>query len=218
MTDIASLIGRIDEELKAEVEKQKAAWAAVTQANRERGPRLRRFDDIAQHLMDLLKPRLAAFLDRFKPVAQVQPEVREHTRAVLLTFASTLAKVALRFEVLPDEDVRQIRLEYILEIVPVVIRYDKHSVLEFPLDAVRDDAVIQWFDERILTFVRTYLDLVHQDTALQEKLKEHFVEDPITKIRFPRYLASSSLQSHGETYYFLDEETRREFEKYALAK
>jgi hypothetical protein len=37
--------------------------------------------------------------------------VREHTRAVNLTFAATLAKVTLRFEVFPDPDVSHVRLE-----------------------------------------------------------------------------------------------------------
>jgi YHS domain-containing protein len=39
------------------------------------------------------------------------------------------------------------------------------------------------------------------------------VEDPVAKIRFPKYLASSTLGRDGRTYYFVDEDTRREFEK-----
>jgi YHS domain-containing protein len=46
-----------------------------------------------------------------------------------------------------------------------------------------------------------------------EQLKEQFVLDPIARIRFPQYLASSTLERDGRTYYFVDEETRREFEK-----
>ena len=46
-----------------------------------------------------------------------------------------------------------------------------------------------------------------------EQLKDEFVEDPVARIRFPKYLASSTLERDGRTYYFVDEETRREFEK-----
>ena len=53
--------------------------------------------------------------------------------------------------------------------------------------------------------------------TLQEQLKEVFVEDPFARNRFPKYLAASALQRGGRTYYFVDEETRREFEKHPPA-
>jgi YHS domain-containing protein len=37
-------------------------------------------------------------------------------------------------------------------------------------------------------------------------------EDPVAGIRFPKYLASSTLERDGRTYYFVDEEICREFE------
>jgi YHS domain-containing protein len=213
MTDLDTFIRRIDQELGAEVQRQKADWAATVRGARERGPRLQRYEAVAQHVIDLLKPRLAAFLERFQDVVKAEPSVREHTRAVTLTFAATVAKVTLRFEVFPDRDVNHARLECTQEIVPVLVRYDKQSALELPLDAVQDDAVVQWFDERIVAFVKAYLALVRQDADLREHLKDQMVEDPVAKIRFPKYLASSALERDGRTYYFVDEDTRREFEK-----
>ncbi len=100
----------------------------------------------------------------------------------------------------------------------MVVRYDKQSMLEFPLDAVQDDGVVQWFDERIVAFVKLYLAIVRQDAALREHLKDQLVEDPVAKIRFPKYLASSTLERDGRTYYFVDEDTRREFEKELATK
>jgi YHS domain-containing protein len=213
MTDLNTLIRRIDQELKTDVTRQKVAWEELARANRERGSRLQRYDAVAHHIIELVKPRLTAFIERFKSVAKAEPVVREHTRALNLTFAATVAKVTLLFEVFPDREVNHVRLECTQEIIPVVVPYDKQSALEFPLDAVQDDAVVQWFDERIVAFVKTYVALVRQDADLQEHLKDQFVEDPVTKIRFPKYLASSTLERDGRTYYFVDEDTRREFEK-----
>jgi YHS domain-containing protein len=218
MTDLDTLIRRIDQELAAEVGHQKAAWAEEVRTNRERGPRLQRYDAVAQHIIELLKPRLAAFIERFKDVVKAEPVVREHTRAMNLAFAATVAKVTLLFEVFPDSGVDHVRLECTQEIIPVLVRYDKHSVLEFSLDAVQDDAVVQWFDERIVAFVKVYLAVVRQDAALKEQLKDQLVEDPVAKIRFPKYLAASTLERDGRTYYFVDEDTRREFEKQPAAK
>jgi YHS domain-containing protein len=213
MTDINALLNRIDQEIAAEVGRQKAAWAEVVLANRERGLRLQRYETEAQRIIELLKPRLDAFIERFKVVVQAEPIVREHTRAVNLEFAATAAKVTLRFEVFPDRDVSHVRLECTQEIIPTVVRYDKQSVLEFPLDGVKDDTVVQWFDDRVVAFVKAYVAVVRQDAALQEQLKDQFVEDPVARVRFPKYLASSALERDGRAYYFVDEETRREFEK-----
>jgi YHS domain-containing protein len=99
----------------------------------------------------------------------------------------------------------------------VVVRYDKQSVLEFPVGGVQDDAVVQWFDDRIIAFVKAYIALVRQDATLREQLKDQFVEDPVARIQFPKYLAASTLERDGQTYYFVDEETRREFEKQPAA-
>ena len=218
MSDINALISRIDQEIAAEVERQKTGWAELVRANRERGLRLQRYETQAKHIIELVKPRLDAFIERFKAVVKAEPMVREHTRAVNLTFSATVAKATLRFEVFPDRDVNHIRLECTQDIIPVVVRYDKQSALEFPLAGVQDDAVIQWFDDRIVSFVQAYVALVRQDAELREQLKDAFVEDPVARIRFPKYLASSTLERDGRTYYFVDEETRREFEKQPAAK
>src|SRR5215472_16949583 len=213
MSNIDSLINRIDQEIAAEVGRQKAAWAELKLANHERELRLQRYETEAKRIIELLKPRLDAFIERFKAVVKAEPVVREHTRAVNLIFAATVAKVTLRFEAFPDQEVNHIRLECTQEIIPVAVRYDKQSVLEFPLGGVQEDAVVQWFDDRIVAFVKAYIALVRQDAALQEQLKDQFVEDPVARIRFPKYLAASTLERDGRTYYFVDEETRREFER-----
>jgi YHS domain-containing protein len=218
MTDVKTFIGRIDQELEAELKRTEINRAEAEEMERERGPKLERYEAVAKHIIELLKPRLAAFIERFKDVVKAEPSVREQTRVMHLEFASTVAKVSLHFEVFPDENVNHIRLECTQEIIPMVVEYDKQSAVEFPLEAVADDAVVQWFDERIVTFVKLYLALVRQDESLQEHLKDIFVEDPVAKIRFPKYLAASTLEQGGRTYYFVDEGTRREFEKLRAAK
>ncbi len=213
MSEVDVLINRIDQELEAEVKREKTAWAGRMQAIHESEQRMQRYEPVAKHIIELLKPRLAAFIERFKDVVKAEPVVREHTRGMNLTFAATVAKVTLTFEVTPDWQESNVRVECTQEIVPVLVRYDKQSVLEFPLDAGQDDAVVQWFDDRIVAFVKVYLELVRQDADLKDQLKDKLVEDPVAKIRFPKYLASSTLERDGRTYYFVDQDTRREFEK-----
>ncbi len=212
MSSIDALINRIDHEVAAVVGSEKAARAEMVRANRERETRLRRYDAAAQHVIELLQPRLDAFIERYQPLVQAEPTVREHTHGVNLTFAATVAKATLTFEVSPDRDVTNIRLECTQDIVPVLVRCDRPSQFVFPLDAVQDDAVVQWFDDRIVAFVKSYLALVRQDPELRERLKDRLVEDPVARVLFPKHLAASSLERDGQTYYFVDEDTRREFE------
>jgi hypothetical protein len=174
MTDLDTLIRRIDQELVAEVTREKTAWADRMQAIRHRQERIRRYEPVANHLIDLLRPRLAAFIERFKAVVKVEPGVRENTRSMNMTFAATVAKVTLTFDLLPDWDVSHIRLECTREIIPVLVPYDRQSALELHLDAVQDDAVVGWFDERVVAFVQAYIAVVRQD----EDLKDRLVEGP----------------------------------------
>jgi YHS domain-containing protein len=202
----------------SEVERQKVAWAQLSRDIQGRGERLKRYEAVAAHLIEVLKPRLNGFIERFKAVAKAEPNVREHTRALNVEFASTLAKMTIRFEVFLDRDAQHVRLECTQEIIPVLVRYDKQSVLELPLDEVQDELVADWLDERIVTFVKLYLTVEREDDALKERLKDQLVEDPVAKVRFPKYLASSTLERAGRTYYFLDENTRREFDRQAATK
>ena len=44
-------------------------------------------------------------------------------------------------------------------------------------------------------------------------LQDHMVEDPVAKVRFPKFAAAAKLEQNGKTFYFIDESTLREFEK-----
>jgi len=45
------------------------------------------------------------------------------------------------------------------------------------------------------------------------------VEDPIAGVRFPKYAAATRVDFERKTYYFIGEETRREFEtKHGITK
>ena len=100
-------------------------------------------------------------------------------------------------------------LSYDLDISPVLIRFNPHDEVEFPLEAVNTEAAAQWIDDRIVEFVRTYLSLGENDAYW----KDHIVEDPVVHLRFPKVVAGATLEWQGKKFYFLGEETRREFAK-----
>jgi YHS domain-containing protein len=44
-------------------------------------------------------------------------------------------------------------------------------------------------------------------------MKDQMVEDPIAHVQFPRAAAATTLEWQGQKFYFIGEETRREFAK-----
>lgn len=212
MFEPTDLIKRIDEEIATEVAREKAAADDWKRWSHERGERLKRYDADARRIIDLLKPRLETFVEHLKPVVKVEPVIREHTSSVKLCFASNVAKVTLRFDVVPDQEVEHVHVECTQEILPVLTSYDKEASIQFRLGNVQYDELVQWFDDRVITFVKAYLAILRQDAKLSDQLKEDFVEDPVANVRFPKFLAKCTLNRDGKTYYFVDEESQREFE------
>lgn len=125
-----------------------------------------------------------------------------------------MARIDLRFAVVPDADVRNLIFSYDLEIIPILMKFDSRDETEFPLDSVDKAALGKWFDDRIVSFVKTYLSL-HEN---QYYLKGHMVEDPIAKVQFPKYAAGATLDVAGKTLYFIDDTTLQEFQAKQTAK
>jgi YHS domain-containing protein len=81
--------------------------------------------------------------------------------------------------------------------------------LALPLDNPDPEKVAQWVDDRIISFVKTYQSL-HENEFY---LKDHMVNDPVIGVRFPKFAAGATLEWKGKTYFFVSDETRREFQK-----
>jgi YHS domain-containing protein len=166
------------------------------------------FEKRLAELPDVWKPRLEALIKRFGDQVKVTPELKSSSRAATLEFKSELARVTVRFTASTDRDVRKLVLDYELEILPILMKFDHHQQAEWPLEAIDKDAVAKWIDDRIVDFVKTYLAL-HEN---QYYLKDHMVEDPVAGIKFPKFAAADHLDWEGKSYYFIGEDTRREFE------
>jgi YHS domain-containing protein len=77
-----------------------------------------------------------------------------------------------------------------------------------PLDAIDLEAAKRWTDDRILSFVHTYVALHENQYYLQDQM----VTDPVSGATFPKLAAGAKLERGGRTYYFVSDATRRKFE------
>lgn len=209
MADINELLKRIDGEFAASEQKIKSFQAEHMQAYEERQRRLKTFEEVCERLQAIWRPRLEALAQRFGERVKLTPRIGAELRQASFAFDSNLAHIDLQFQASTDQEVRKLVLDYELKILPILMKFEPHAQTEFPLDAVNPAAVAKWIDDRIVEFVRTYLSL-HQNELY---LKDHMVVDPVAGVRFPRFAAASVLEWQGKKQYFIDEKTRREFEK-----
>ena len=208
MFDVSILEGRISAEFSSAAQRDKKLLGETVQDTTQSQDRLEQLGKVFDELREVWKPRLELlvreFGNRVKATTHVVPSMRDAT----FFFQSSLAHVRLRFTALPDRDFQRLILSYLLEITPAVIHYRPYAQVEFPLNAVDKAAAAKWIDDRIIDFVQTYLSMGEPELCP----KDQMVEDPVARIRFPKFAAAATLERKGETFYFISEETRRTFE------
>jgi YHS domain-containing protein len=201
-----SLTSRLDAEFAAAHERIRRMQEDSTRAREGMQSRFEIFTRVRERVGELLAPRLRQLQVRF-PDAKTTPMRSRHGDSVALCLQSERFKVILTLSLSHDGSVGKALIDYDLDISPVFIPFARHERLEIPLDPVDDDAITRWLDDRIVAFVRAYISI--QFTKQYEG--DNMVLDPVAHIRFAKMFANSSLEYGGETYYFVSEQTRREF-------
>lgn len=209
MSDVRQLLERIDAEFSASDARRKTLQATQLEQHHEREQRAQQFERLLDDLREVWRPRLEALAKRFGERVQVTPNVSPGRRNAVFQFQSPVARIALKFTASTNVDVTDVVLSYDLEILPILMQFEKHAELKFPLGAVDQAALAAWFDDRIVTFVKTYLAL-HEN---EYYLKDQMVEDPVAHVRFPKFAAGATLERGGKTLYFLSDDTRQQYEQ-----
>jgi YHS domain-containing protein len=209
MADTDNLSSRIDAEFAAVEQKVKHFQTEQVEAYQGRQKRLEQLGKIFDEMSGIWRERLELLVKKFANHVKVTPRIVPSTREVTLDFESRLAHVRLKFSAFTDRDVQKVILGYNLDIIPILTKFVPHKEIEFPLNAVDKAAATKWIDDRIVDFVQAYFALGENELYL----KDHMVEDPIAKVTFPKMAAATTLEHGGKKYYFIGQETKREFEK-----
>lgn len=209
MSSTTALLDRLDAEFRGAEEKVKQYQVEQVKEFEGRQQRLEQFVALCSRLTEVWRPRLEALAEKLKNRVQVEPHVTADRRAAIFTFQSAVARFQLTFTAMTDEDVRHLVLDYSLDVLPILMKFEKNAQLVLPLDDIDPAAVGGWIDDRIIDAVRVYFD-IHRNANY---LKGHLVRDPVANIEFPKYAAAATLDWKGKTYYFIGDETRAEFAK-----
>ncbi len=209
MSTSNDLAARIDGVITATKDKMKSAQQGLLQEYAERQERLERYEAALPRLLAVAKPRLEVLAKRLGERAEVTPEVSGHTRAARFAVKSPIAQINMTVSAFPDRDARNMAAEYNLSILPVLMRFESHAEFSTPIDNPDLDGLGRWLDDRIVGFVETFMKL-HEN---EYYTRDQYVEDPVAKVRFPKFAAGATLEHKGQTYFFVDDRTRQEFAK-----
>jgi YHS domain-containing protein len=201
-------VTRIGAALDSMEAKRKRFQEVETRKYDEWKQRLAKLGAAFDRLRPMVESRLDAMIKTFGDRVTATPKLTQSTRELLLDFHSDVARIRVRFQGTTDHDIRKLILNYDLEIIPILMQFASHSTLEMPLDAIDEEAAARWADESIMSFVKTYAALHENPYYLHDQM----VTDPVSGTTFPKLAAGAKLERDGRTYYFVSEETRREFE------
>ena len=172
MSDVANLKSQLDAELGGAVSRAQQRQQAFDKENQERKQRVEKLDAVLERLRKVWGPRLEMLKERFANVAKVQPDIRPHARGVTFSFSSPTDAVDLKFSAYPDRDVQKLILDYDLQIIPMLMPFDRTAQLEMPLDKIDEAAVGKWLDEQILKFVKTFIKLRGDEFFREHAIKK----------------------------------------------
>ena len=209
MAEVSKLVERIRGEIAASQEKIKKFQSHQVESHHARQQRLGQLERLFDQLKDVWKPRLEALAKEFGDRMQVTPTVSPRQREATFDVKSPVATIKLRFSAGTDTDVTKLCLVYDLDILPILMQYQRHNEVAFPLDEAKPEAIGAWFDDRIVDFVKTYLS-IHEN---QYYLKDLMVEDTVMNVRFPKFAAAATRERNGQTHYFISEESAAEFDR-----
>jgi YHS domain-containing protein len=207
MADIDNFLKRLDEQVAQARTRVEEKQSEFHQAYEGRKERYKAFLRVMDDLRDVAKPRLEKLGERCK--FKATPKDDADGKSVLCDFATPVAHIRLRLSATHDTEVRNLVLGYDLEILPIFIKFNPHAELSIPLEKADRAKVEAWLDDRLIEFAQTYVTVHFTD----QYHKDHMVTDPVAKVNFPKAFAQSTLEKGGKTYYFISDQTRREFEK-----
>ena len=119
------------------------------------------------------------------------------------------ANIKIRFGLEAGVAVDNMILFYDVEIVPVFMEFERHDQIALPLDPSSVDTAVEWFKRKACAFTKTYVSMFFN--PYYQKRSE--VPDLVLGRTFLASSPKGKTEHGGVTYYFLTEESKREFEQ-----
>jgi YHS domain-containing protein len=209
MVEIKDLEQQIEEKLKAAEEREQLRQNHLQQRMQEFQHRHQRYTEIADRLMEnVIRPRMLKLPEHFANARFPASEQGRHHSVCCLEHTERYpATTRLELSVTHDGTYENLSVIYTLQILPVLFRFQGEDKLTMPLNGVTEEQAAAWVQDKILSFVDTYLRI----EATDQYRAENLVLDPVCGMRLDKAFASAKTQHRGETYYFCLEGCMKKF-------
>jgi len=209
MSDIATFTERVQDVLRDAY--RVPHWTADEAENymAEYGVRRHRFEQLAHHLNEeIVKPRLEMVASYLKNACM--QEESSHRSTCWFEFCQRFPTFAqLEFAIEHDVRFDKLIVQIRTRMMPVFVPFNEQDNLLLPLDAVDDEEVADWVEERLLEFLDTYLRI----DAGGEDFTEEPVTDPVCGMQIDRLTAAASDSFCGHPYFFCGKECHTKFQE-----
>lgn len=214
MAEINDLVSRIRREFASHQQQVKESRERYLSEHKARDDRQEVLEQSLEKLRDVWRPRLESFSREFGDLITASPTLSPGRRSATFAVKSPLASIQMTFTAAANADVTELVLSYDLQILPILMQFERHAELAFPLEQIDPEKIGVWIDDRIVGFVKTYLEMQSNEYYLKDQL----VEDPVAHVRFPKFAAEATREKDGVKHYFISEETAAEFSQQGLAR
>jgi len=210
MKDLTNLEQTIRERLAASKARTQAQQQALRQDMEERERRTANFKSLGRHLWEkVVHPRCEKLASLF-PHARLDDfdDVLAHRAICRFGHVPQYpASTNLTLGISADAAVKNVILNYDLEILPIFFKYKGHDQLVVPLEAVNEAAIANWVEAKLLEFTDAYLQL----QTVEQYQRGNLVTDPVCGMQINSAAAAAQTVYEGKTYYFCVEQCHQKF-------
>ena len=207
-TDLRPLGKEIEERLAVAAERRREHQDHVSQHMQELEERSSEFNNVAEILGTVIKPRMQKLTGYFENATFSASDYNGvHCTCEFASNERFPASTKLSLVVTHDKEIKTVIVGYSLEILPIFMDFERHDQIDFPLGDVDMMRASSWVDEKLVTFVETYLRLEKVDAYH----RFNKVTDPVCHMQLRKADAGATTVHKGKTYYFCVEKCQQAF-------
>lgn len=208
MSDLIEFAQRIKEQVTAANREPHWAPGEADQYMEAVANRRERFEQLATRLIQsVIRPRLETLAGYFSNANISTKEPTGHCSYWFGYCDRFPASTKLSFAVEHDVRFDNAAICYEASMIPMFIKFNEGDRLTLPLDAVSDDSVAEWVEDRLVEFLSAYLRIDRGSDDLDEEA----VTDPVCGMRISRSAAAASYSHCGHPYFFCSSHCKERF-------
>lgn len=196
MTNVEQFERVLREKLDSLKKRRQERQAELQGKLAEREQRIEALDGFAEQFMQsVVRPRMEKLASYFENARIRSSDAAQgcHCGCEFDHTAMFPATTTLDISISADELVSNGILGYHLELLPVLFEFEKEDEISFPLAQPDQEALTDWLNKKLLSFVETYTRLADDERYQRDNL----VIDPVCRAQINKVYATAKAEVGG---------------------